>query len=134
MDGKMDGERNSILLTIAIVVLAVFLWIFFYTIAQASPFVVSDPQEGVEKHEVSFPAVPYSTTIPAAPDGSLKFDLQDWSHGHGWFDGQVKAGHSYEVIDEATGNQTQVEEWGDPASFRLKVPNKKSASGYRISP
>jgi len=56
---------------ILIAVLSVFLCV---AVAEAKPFLKSDPQEGVQGYEVAgIPAVP--ELIAAQTDGSLKYDL-----------------------------------------------------------
>jgi hypothetical protein len=109
------------------------LLLIFSTVAYSEPFLVCDPQTGVTDYELDFPLQGVKETTTAQPDGSLKFDLGTWVHGHGWFNGQAKAGVTYEVLDETTGETTTAQDWSDPAPFKLKIPNKKSASGWRIT-
>jgi hypothetical protein len=101
-------------------------------LAFANPFVVSDPNDGVESYEISFPAIPHTEIIIAETDGSMKYDLQNWIHGQGWFYGEVKAQSNYEFVDDATGITTTVLNQSDPAMFQLKIPNTKSSSGHRL--
>jgi hypothetical protein len=63
--------------------------------------------------------------ITAETDGSFLFDLALWEYGPGWYDGRARKVNSYEVIDEATGNQTTSEAVSDWGNFRIKVPTKK---------
>jgi hypothetical protein len=108
--------------------------------AYGSPFLACDPQTGVEEYELCFDLDVdgvYETCmiLPAEADGSLLYDVGSWGYGHGWFNGNAKASDTYAVIDDTTGNLTEVKEFSDPSPFQLKIPNKgDSATGYRIKP
>ena len=47
----------------------------------ASPFLVCDPQAGVETYEVYMDGVLLASDIAAQPDGSLRYDLVDVTPG-----------------------------------------------------
>ena len=98
--------------------------------AMAEPFLVSDPQEGVEDH--LFECGAYSVVTLAEADGSFKWDYAVWPGTHGWFDCTVKARDKYEAVDVATGVQTQVIRESTPASVRIKIPKNGSNSGYKV--
>ena len=43
----------------------------------AAPFLVSDPQEGIEEH--LFECGEFSAVVPAADDGSFSYDMSEWT-------------------------------------------------------
>lgn len=45
------------------------------TLAGAAPFLICDPQQGVDKYEVYQDGTEIATDIPAQPDGSLRYDM-----------------------------------------------------------
>ena len=99
--------------------------------ANADPFLVSDPQEGVEGHV--FDCGIYNTITQAHIDGSFRWDFAEWTGGFGWYDCTVKARASYEVEDVATGVITSSTIESEAALVRIKIPKAGSNSGYRVS-
>ena len=47
----------------------------YNTLAISAPFLICDPQAGVDKYEVYQDGSEIATDIPAQPDGSLRYDL-----------------------------------------------------------
>jgi hypothetical protein len=56
-------------------ILTMLILIFTVLSAQASPFLVCDPQEGVETYNIWQDGTVLATNVPSQPDGSLRFDL-----------------------------------------------------------
>jgi len=57
------------------------IFLLMATTAIAAPFLVCDPQDGVETYEVFQDGVLVSGDVPAQSDGSLKYDLQGITPG-----------------------------------------------------
>lgn len=108
-------------------ILAILL---FPSLVWADPFLVSDPQDGVEEH--LFECGDFSVVLPAAADGSFLFDFANWAGGHGWFDCTVRARASYEVVDVLTDVTSKSVIESDPADVRIKIPKLGSNSNYQI--
>jgi hypothetical protein len=100
------------------------------TLAIGAPFLVSDPQVGVEDH--LFECGTYSVVTPAQADGSFLWDYATWPDNFGWFDCTVKARIKYEATDVATGITTSVVKESEPAMVRIKIPKLGSNSGYKV--
>ena len=108
----------------------------------ARPFLCSDPIIGADRFDIVFesiidPATGSSLifTTPAEPDGSLKLDLSQWDvsqYGFGWFDGKAYTVSTWECLDEVTQLETTCESKSNPALFKLKVPNTKSAGNMQL--
>ena len=112
--------------------LLTFLFIMVTALtASADPFLVSDPQEGVEDHV--FDCGVYNTITQAHTDGSFRWDFAEWTGGFGWYDCTVKARATYEVEDVATGVMTEATIESGPALVRIKIPKAGSNAGYRVS-
>ena len=111
--------------------IVILIILMFAATIGAEPFLVSDPQEGIEEH--LFTCGSYSVVTPAETDGSFKYDFATWVGGHGWFDCNVKSRVKYEVVDMLTGNASQAIQEGLPAEVRIKIPNKNAASNYQVS-
>ena len=70
-----DFERGNVLVWIACA--AAMLWLLLKTSGVlAAPFLVCDPQAGVETDNVYQDGIEIGTDIAAQPDGSLRYDLQ----------------------------------------------------------
>jgi hypothetical protein len=69
-----------------LVIIASFLLIFVSS-AWAGPYLVCDPQAGVQKYDVEingdiqFPEADGHTNFPAEVDGAVKYDLQGLENG-----------------------------------------------------
>jgi hypothetical protein len=104
--------------------------IAFVNSVEAKPFLSCDPNAGITQYKIEIPAQGAFTThwekiVPARADGSLYWDLAEWPHGKGTFNGQVSAGGDWEVTDSATGNVTTVFQFSTPSAFIIKVPSHK---------
>jgi hypothetical protein len=100
-----------------LVLLAIF---FTASIACAKPFLykIETPiQAGIVAH--------WEIVVDAEPDGSLKWDLQNWPHGKGTFTGNIYAGGDWQVTDSTTGIVTTVFDYSIPSAFAIKVPSYK---------
>ena len=96
----------------------------------AGPFIVTDPQEGIEEH--LFECGEFSMVSPAEADGSFNYDMSVWPNGSGWFDCTVKSRIKWEVIDGVTGKPSEVIEESVPAPFRLKVPHNGRNTNFKV--
>ena len=54
---------------------SLFLIFLLASSVSASPFLICDPQAGVETYEVYRDGVLVAADIPAQPDGSIRYDL-----------------------------------------------------------
>jgi len=98
--------------------------------AEAKPFLSCDAQTGVTQYKIEIPVQGALTThwekiVPAQADGSLYWDLAEWPHGKGAFDGKVSAGGEWEIIDIESGAVSKVFEFSAPSDFTIKVPSYK---------
>ena len=109
----------------------ILIILLFAGLAYADPFLASDPVDGATEYLIECGGVIVFTT-PAAPDGSLNYDLATWVDGGGWFDCTAKASDTYEVVDEVTSAVTTETVYSDPAPFRLKVPVKIKPQNYQV--
>jgi hypothetical protein len=110
-----------------LVLLAIF---FTASIACAKPFLTCDPQAGITKYKIETPiqagiVAHWEIVVDAEPDGSLKWDLQNWPHGKGTFTGNLYAGGDWQVTDSTTGIVTTVFDYSIPSAFAIKVPSYK---------
>jgi len=101
--------------------------------AFAGPFLVCDPQEGVTEYVLEFTQLGLEITVPAQADGSLRYDLAEWTGPHGWYEGRVMASVTYEVTDGTSGETSSATDVSTPTGISLKIPNKKAASGFRVT-
>jgi len=58
---------------ILLIIIALFLG---NTLAFAAPFLVCDPQAGIEYYTVLQDGAEIATDVPAQPDGSLRYDME----------------------------------------------------------
>lgn len=112
--------------------LAFALILLSATAAMAEPFLTCDPQDGIDKYIMTCPNVGYTVDIIALTGGVLEYDIATFPGGQGWHDCTIAACGYYQVEDTATGNITQKYGCSDPSAFRLKIPNKNSASNFMI--
>ena len=96
----------------------------------AAPFLVSDPQEGIEEH--LFECGEFGVITPAEADGSFKYDFNSWTEGSGWFDCTVKSRIKWEAIDGATGETSEVIEESEPADVRIKIPKNATNGNFKV--
>ncbi|MHC4316809.1 MAG: hypothetical protein ACYSW3_30580 [Planctomycetota bacterium] len=114
--------------------LTLIMTLCFAATSVAAPFVVCDPQAGVESYEFNFPTLGYITIVNAETDGSVKWDVSTFPGGKGWHDGEIKACDSYSLTDDVTGTTTSVQECSSVSTFKLKVPNRNKSTGHKIQP
>jgi len=112
---------------------AIFLAVMLMAgVACAEPFLVCDPQEGVEKYRLRFEALDLTIELPAEAAGELMYDVGTWAGPGGWHNGSAVACDSYQLEDSLTGAVTTIERCTEPAFFRLKIPKMGPPTGYRL--
>lgn len=96
--------------------------------AEAAPFLVCDPQAGVQTYKIEVPIQHdltghFERVLPAEADGSLKWDLQEWPYKDGrTYDCKASAGGNWVVRDIGSGSETTVYEFGPSSDFQLTSP------------
>ena len=119
--------------TILAMVMIFILILALSTFAFADgPFLVSDPQEGVETYRILFPDLAKTIDSQAQDNGMLKYDLSTWDGPPGWHNGEARACASYEVEDTASGNTSTVEKCSEGSLFKLKIPKVLMPVGYKL--
>jgi hypothetical protein len=102
--------------------------------AYASPFLISDPNDGVIAYEIGFVDDENATFLsPASPDGSLRWDIAEWIGAvPGWHLGSVRACEEYTVEDLQTNAISSVTSCSEPAQFRLRLPKHEWNQNFKI--
>ena len=98
--------------------LALILSLSVVVSALASPFLVCDPQAGVETYNIWQDGVQLAGNVPAQPDGSLRYDLEGITPGSYTF-----------TVDACT------ESWGcsDASNPYLSPAPAQQPTGLRLS-
>ena len=127
MDIREFAKTHRRKIIVAAVALFVGAMVGTCATADAAPFLVCDPQAGVEKYQLHFVgSVDPPVEITAQADGSFKYDLVNWPAGD--ISGELRAGKTV-VLD---GQDTGVFMWSDPSPFVLNAGKPAGPVGLGI--
>jgi len=93
------------------------MWLMTAFVCHAGPFLVCDPQAGVEKYELEIDGTVMASDIPAEADGSVRYDMTGTANGS--YNLRLRCSNLWGMSEWSQPLAIVVQVCGEPQTLRL---------------